>query len=86
MLGVITTRSSRTVFIFRLLSDRIMVFRHLPPSCRGGRIPVHHDPPTHEIILNPGNRSYGGMVNWEHPISQVLGQPVVVNRTGPGAP
>ena len=60
------------------------------PPCRGGVVPVHHDP-VHGIVTNPGNREWGRpplsffvvcaypihrvMVNWDPPISQYLGQP-----------
>ena len=64
--------------------------RHLPPPCRRGGVPVHHDP-VHGIVANPGNREWEPfplsffvfcrnpvhrvMVNWDPPISQYLGQP-----------
>ena len=31
--------------------------RHLPPPCRLGGVPVHHDP-MHGICTNPGNREW----------------------------
>ena len=64
----------------------IMVW-HLPPSCRAGGFPVHHDP-MHGIVANPENREWepfplsffvvcdnpihGNMVNWDPTISQVI--------------
>ena len=64
--------------------------RHLPPSCRAGGFPVHHDP-MHGIVANPENREWVRyplsffvvcdnpvhrvMVNWEPPISQVIHLP-----------
>ena len=64
--------------------------RHLPPSCRFGGVPVHHDP-MHGIVANPGNREWVRyplsffvvcaypihrvMVNWDPPISQVIHLP-----------
>ena len=67
----------------------IMVW-HLPPSCRAGGFPVHHDP-MHGIVANPENREWGQsplsffvvcdnpvhrvLVNWEPPISQVIHLP-----------
>ena len=64
--------------------------RHLPPSCRAGGFPVHHDP-MHGIVANPENREwepfplsffvvcdnpvYRVLVNWEPPISQVIDLP-----------
>ena len=60
--------------------------RHLPPSCRFGGVPVHHDP-MHGIVANHGNREWARrplsffvvcdnpvhrvMVNWDPIISQV---------------
>ena len=47
---------------------------HLPPSCRGGGVPVHHDP-MHGIVANHENNGnwtiplHGVMVNWDPPIS-----------------
>ena len=32
--------------------------RHLPPPCRFGGVPVHHDP-VHGIVTNPRNREWG---------------------------
>ena len=56
--------------------------RHLPPSCRFGGVPVHHDP-MHGIVANHGNREWARrplsffvvcdnpihrvMVNWDPP-------------------
>ena len=64
--------------------------RHLPPPCRLGGVPVHHDP-VHGIVTNPGNREWAPrplsffvvcdnpihrvLVNWDPPISQVIHLP-----------
>ena len=64
----------------------VMVGPSLPP-CRGGGVPVHHDP-MHGIVTNPKNREWGQsplsffvvcdnpvhrvLVNWDPPISQVI--------------
>ena len=60
------------------------------PPCRGGGVPVHHDP-VHGIVANQGNREWARrplsffvvcdnpihrvMVNWDPPISQVIHLP-----------
>ena len=72
----------------------IMVW-HLPPSCRAGGFPVHHDP-MHGIVTNPENREWAQrplsffvvcdnpvhrvMVNWEPPISQVIHLPGTIQN------
>ena len=64
--------------------------RSLPPSCRAGGFPVHHDP-MHGIVTNPKNREWVRyplsffvvcdnpihrvLVNWDPPISQVIHLP-----------
>ena len=69
--------------------------RHLPPSCRFGGVPVHHDP-VDGICTNPGNREWGPsplsffvvcaypihrvMVNWDPPISQVIHLPGTIQK------
>ena len=69
--------------------------RHLPPSCRGGGVPVHHDP-VDGIFANPGNREWEPfplsffvvctypihrvMVNWDPPISQVIHLPGAIQK------
>ena len=65
------------------------------PPCRGGVVPVHHDP-VHGIAANPGNREWGQsplsffvfcrnpvhrvLVNSDPPISQYLGQPGTIQN------
>ena len=69
--------------------------RHLPPSCRFGGVPVHHDP-VHGIVPNPGNREWAQrplsffvvwdnpvhrvLVNWDPPISQVVDLPGTIQN------
>ena len=69
--------------------------RHLPPPCRLGGVPVHHDP-VDGICTNPGNREWGPsplsffvvcaypihrvMVNWDPPISQVIHLPGTIQK------
>ena len=64
----------------------VMVGPSLPP-CRGGGVPVHHDP-VHGIVANPENREWAQrplsfsvicdnpvhrvLVNWDPTISQVI--------------
>ena len=43
--------------IFRVPSWSDRRIGHLPPSCRGGGVPVHHDP-MHGIGANLGNREW----------------------------
>ena len=70
--------------IFRVPSWSDRRIRHLPPSCRGGGVPVHHDS-VDGIWANPGNREWARyplslfvvcpsypihrvLVNWDPPI------------------
>ena len=78
----------------------VMVGPSLPP-CRGGGVPVHHDP-MHGIVTNPGNREQGQspfsffvvcdnpvhrvLVNWDPPISQVIDLPGGIQKGNASIP